>query len=118
MAVAVADGLVVPVLRDANRMTLVETATRRRELVDAARSGRLNAPEMTDATFTLSNLGPMGVDQFDAIVTPPQVAILATDGIRFLLIISKIATLFSPFRVFLPVSLFFFLAGRPVMLSG
>ena len=77
LAVALPGGLMAPVLRDANQMTLIETAKRRRELTQAARSGRLSAQQMSDATFTLSNLGPMGVDQFDAIVTPPQAAVLA-----------------------------------------
>lgn len=77
LAMVLPDGLVAPVLRDADRITLVETARRRQGLAAAARSGRLNAREMTGATFTLSNLGPMGVDQFDAIVTPPQAAVLA-----------------------------------------
>ena len=77
LAVALPGGLMAPVLRDAGRMTLIETSRRRRELTEGARSGRLSAQQMTDATFTLSNLGPMGVDQFDAIVTPPQAAVLA-----------------------------------------
>ncbi|HSQ03773.1 MAG TPA: dihydrolipoamide acetyltransferase family protein [Burkholderiales bacterium] len=77
IALALKEGLVAPVLRDADRITLQDTAKRRRELRDAARSGRLNAQQMMEATFTLSNLGPLGVDQFDAIVTPPQAAVLA-----------------------------------------
>jgi pyruvate dehydrogenase E2 component (dihydrolipoamide acetyltransferase) len=78
VAIAVEDGLIAPAILDCKQLTVSELATRLRDLVARTRAGRLRAPEMTDATFTLSNLGMFEVSQFTAIVTPPQVAILAT----------------------------------------
>jgi pyruvate dehydrogenase E2 component (dihydrolipoamide acetyltransferase) len=77
IAVAVEDGLVVPVLHDADRLSLAETVARRIELVDSARAGRLRPEDVSGGTFTISNLGMYGVDSFDAIVNAPQAAILA-----------------------------------------
>jgi pyruvate dehydrogenase E2 component (dihydrolipoamide acetyltransferase) len=77
VAVAVPDGLVVPVVHDADRLSLVETVARRVELVDAARAGNLRPDDVDGGTFTVSNLGMFGVDSFDAIVNAPQAAILA-----------------------------------------
>ena len=81
IAVAVDDGLVVPVIRDADRLSLAEIVARRVELVEAAREGRLRPDDLTGGTFTVSNLGMYGVDSFDAIVNAPQVAILAVGRI-------------------------------------
>jgi pyruvate dehydrogenase E2 component (dihydrolipoamide acetyltransferase) len=81
IAVAVDDGLVVPVIHDADRLTLAQTVARRLELVDAARSGRLRPDDVSGGTFTVSNLGMYGVDSFDAIVNAPQAAILAVGRI-------------------------------------
>ena len=82
VAVAVDDGLVVPVVHDADRLALSEVATRRRELVAAAREHRLRPDDVSGGTFTISNLGMFGVDAFQAIVNPPQAAILAVGRIR------------------------------------
>jgi len=81
IAVAVDDGLVVPVVHDADRLALADVVARRLELVEAARSGRLRPDDVTGGTFTLSNLGMYGVDSFDAIVNAPQAAILAVGRI-------------------------------------
>lgn len=81
IAVAVDDGLVVPVVHDADRLTLSEGTARRVELVDAARAGRLRPDDVAGGTFTISNLGMYGVDSFDAIVNAPQAAILAVGRI-------------------------------------
>ena len=81
IAVAVDDGLVVPVVHDADRLSLADTVARRIELVEAARGGRLRPTDVTGATFTISNLGMYGVDSFDAIVNAPQAAILAVGRI-------------------------------------
>jgi len=81
IAVAVDDGLVVPVIHDADRLSLAETAARRIELVDAARAGELRPDDVSGGTFTISNLGMYGVDSFDAIVNAPQAAILAAGRI-------------------------------------
>jgi pyruvate dehydrogenase E2 component (dihydrolipoamide acetyltransferase) len=81
IAVALEDGLVVPVVHDANDLDLQELAARRKELVEAARSGRLRPEDVSGGTFTISNLGMYGVDAFAAIVNPPQAAILAVGRI-------------------------------------
>jgi pyruvate dehydrogenase E2 component (dihydrolipoyllysine-residue acetyltransferase) len=81
IAVAVDDGLVVPVVRGADRQSLAQVTSRRIELVEAARAGRLRPDDVTGGTFTISNLGMYGVDSFDAIVNAPQAAILAVGRI-------------------------------------
>lgn len=78
LAVAVEDGLQVPVIRDANDLNMSEIAVRRAELVTAARENTLSLTDVSDGSFTISNLGMFGVDSFNAIVNPPQAAILAT----------------------------------------
>ena len=82
LAVAVEEGLIVPVIRSAQRKSVAELAGEREALVEAARQGRLTAPQVTGATFTISNLGPMRADQFVALVNPPEVAILAVGRAR------------------------------------
>ena len=82
MAVAVADGLLVPVFHDADKLSLSELADRRHHLVEAARAGQLTLPEMTGGTFSITNLGMFGVEEFKAIVNPPEAAILAIGAIR------------------------------------
>jgi pyruvate dehydrogenase E2 component (dihydrolipoamide acetyltransferase) len=81
IAVAVDDGLIVPVVHDADHLSLADTIARRIELVEAARAGSLRPEDVTGGTFTLSNLGMYGVDSFDAIVNAPQAAILAVGRI-------------------------------------
>src|SRR3954471_22015790 len=78
VAIAVDDGLIAPALLDCAARDVDDIARGLADLSARTRAGRLKAPEMTDATFTLSNLGMFEVSQFTAIVTPPQVAILAT----------------------------------------
>jgi len=77
IAVAVDDGLVVPVVHGANRLEVREVAERRRDLVARARDGSLRPEDVQGGTFTVSNLGMLGVDAFTAIVNGPQAAILA-----------------------------------------
>ncbi|HEY1628678.1 MAG TPA: dihydrolipoamide acetyltransferase family protein, partial [Tepidisphaeraceae bacterium] len=77
MAVALPEGLIVPVLKNINQMGLKEIRQRSAELVDRARAQRLKGDEMTGATFTVSNLGTYGVREFSAIINPPEVGILA-----------------------------------------
>jgi pyruvate dehydrogenase E2 component (dihydrolipoamide acetyltransferase) len=81
VAVATDDGLVVPVVHDAGRLTVREISERRVELVEAARTNRLRPDDVTGGTFTISNLGMYGVDSFQAIVNAPQAAILAVGRI-------------------------------------
>ena len=77
IAIALDDGLLVPVLRDADRKDLSELARERERLEQHARAGRLAEHELGGAVFTVSNLGTLGVDRFTAIVNPPEAAILA-----------------------------------------
>lgn len=81
LAVAVEEGLVVPVIHRANELSLAEIAQRRQELIERAQSRRLRPEDLQGGTFTLSNLGMYGVDAFNAIINPPQVAILAVGRI-------------------------------------
>jgi pyruvate dehydrogenase E2 component (dihydrolipoamide acetyltransferase) len=77
MAVATDRGLVVPVIRDADRRTIQEIAQARVDVVGRARGGKLRQEDLDGGTFTVSNLGMYGVEQFVAVLNPPQVAILA-----------------------------------------
>jgi pyruvate dehydrogenase E2 component (dihydrolipoamide acetyltransferase) len=77
MAVALEEGLVVPVIRNADRLSLTELAARSRELVDKAQKKKLLPVDYEGGTFTVSNLGMLAVDSFVAIINPPQCAILA-----------------------------------------
>ncbi len=81
VAVALEDGLIVPVIKGAQRLALGDIAERLEDLVARARSGQLAPADVAEGTFTLSNLGGYRVDHFTAIVNPPQVAILAVGRI-------------------------------------
>lgn len=82
VAVAVPDGLVTPVVRDADRRTVVEIAREVRELAARARAKKLKPEEMQDGTFSISNLGMFGIDAFSAVINPPEGAILAVGQAR------------------------------------
>lgn len=77
IAVAAPQGLVVPVVRNAERLTLAQIAAVRADLVGRARAGKLRAEDLEGGTFTISNLGMYGVEQFVAVLNPPQASILA-----------------------------------------
>jgi pyruvate dehydrogenase E2 component (dihydrolipoamide acetyltransferase) len=77
IAVAVPDGLIVPVLKHADKMGLQELRERTGGLVDRARAGKQKQDEVNGGTFTISSLGSFGIREFAAIINPPQVAILA-----------------------------------------
>lgn len=81
LAVAVEDGLLVPVIHHADELGLLEIASRRSELVQRAQGNALTLDDLSGGTFTISNLGMYGVDAFNAIVNPPQAAILAVSRI-------------------------------------
>lgn len=81
LAVAVEEGLLVPVIHQANTMGLAELAARRKEIVSRARAGKSTVEDLQGGTFTVSNLGMFGIDSFNAIVNPPQAAILAVGRI-------------------------------------
>jgi pyruvate dehydrogenase E2 component (dihydrolipoamide acetyltransferase) len=77
IAVAAPNGLIVPVIRDADRRTIAQIAAARADLVGRAREGKLKREDLEDGTFTISNLGMFGIDRFTAVLNPPQAAILA-----------------------------------------
>jgi pyruvate dehydrogenase E2 component (dihydrolipoamide acetyltransferase) len=80
LAVALPDGLVVPVIRDADRRSLDDLHAGAAELAERARNGTLPPDDMTGSTFTISNLGMFGVDEFSAIINPGESAILAVSS--------------------------------------
>jgi len=81
LAVAIDDGLVVPVIHRADTLGLAELAARREDLVSRAQAGKLRPADIQGGGFTISNLGMYGVDAFNAVVNPPQAAILAVGRI-------------------------------------
>ena len=82
LAVAVADGLLVPVIRDADTKDLAMLVREREHLEAGARAGKLSADALTGGVFSISNLGSLGVDRFTALVNPPEAAILAMGRVR------------------------------------
>jgi pyruvate dehydrogenase E2 component (dihydrolipoamide acetyltransferase) len=82
IAVAAPQGLVVPVVPGADRLTLAEIASTRGDLVSRAREGKLRSEDLEGGTFTISNLGMYDVDQFIAVLNPPQASILAVGATR------------------------------------
>jgi pyruvate dehydrogenase E2 component (dihydrolipoamide acetyltransferase) len=82
IAVAAPQGLVVPVIRGAERLTVQEIAQVRADLVGRARDNKLKLPDLEGGTFTISNLGMFGVETFTAVLNPPQVAILAVVAVK------------------------------------
>ena len=81
VAIAVNDGVVAGVIRNAHTASLAEIGRQRRDVAERARAGKLLPADIAGATFTLSNLGMFQVDAFSAIITPPQAAILAVGAI-------------------------------------
>jgi pyruvate/2-oxoglutarate dehydrogenase complex dihydrolipoamide acyltransferase (E2) component len=82
LAVALDEGLMVPVLKHADRLPLSDLAQESRRLAQAARAGRLTLPELEGGTFTVSTLGSFGIDFFTPVITPGQVAILGVGRLR------------------------------------
>jgi pyruvate dehydrogenase E2 component (dihydrolipoamide acetyltransferase) len=82
MAVAVDDGLITPVIRHADRKSLRELATESRALAERARDRKLTPEEYTGSTFSVSNLGMFAIDQFTAVINPPEAGILAVGSIE------------------------------------
>ena len=81
IAVALDEGLITPVLRDCDAKPLTRIAMEARDLAERARAGKLRVPEMSGATFSISNLGMFDVDEFSAIINPPEGAILAVGSV-------------------------------------
>ena len=82
LAVALEEGLLVPVLNRADQLSLSEISTETRRLAQAARAGQLTLPELEGGTFTVSTLGSYGIDFFTPVITPGQVAILGVGRLR------------------------------------
>ena len=81
LAVSLEQGLVVPVIRNAEEPTLAELNARAKELTEKARAGKLAPDEMTGSTFTISNMGMLDVENFTAIINPGESAILAVSSV-------------------------------------
>src|SRR4029078_9091149 len=77
IAVAAPQGLIVPVISAVERLWLVEVGTARGDIVDRARDNKLTTQDLEDGTFTISNLGMFGIEQFVAVINPPHAAIPA-----------------------------------------
>jgi pyruvate dehydrogenase E2 component (dihydrolipoamide acetyltransferase) len=77
MAVAIPDGLITPVIRDADRKSLREISAEARDLAKRARDRKLTPEEYTGSTFSVSNLGMLDIDEFTAIINPPEAGIIA-----------------------------------------
>jgi pyruvate dehydrogenase E2 component (dihydrolipoamide acetyltransferase) len=82
IAVAVPKGLIVPVIRSCERLSIAEIAAARADLVGRAREGKLTQQDLDGGTFTISNLGMFGIERFIAVLNPPQAAILAVGSIE------------------------------------
>jgi len=82
VAVAVPNGLIVPVVRAAEVKSIEQIAAESRELVTRTREGKLRQEDLEGGSFTISNLGMYGVEQFVAVLNPPQAAILAVGAVE------------------------------------
>jgi len=93
-AVGTEQGVLLPTVREADRKPLTEIAAETAELIDLARRGKLRATLQMGAGFTISNLGPVGIDSFAPIISPPQVAILGIGSIvpRAMVVAGEIVT--------------------------
>lgn len=89
LAVALDDGLITPVLRNCEAKSLAQIALESRDLVERARQRRLRAPELSGATFSVSNLGMYDVDEFSAIINPPEGAILAVGTVKVVPVVEE-----------------------------
>jgi pyruvate dehydrogenase E2 component (dihydrolipoamide acetyltransferase) len=82
VAVALDDGLITPIIHNCESLSLAEMATAAKQVVERARAGRLHPEDLDGGTFTVSNLGMFGIKHFEAIVNPPQAAILTAGVVR------------------------------------
>ncbi|MDI1451929.1 dihydrolipoamide acetyltransferase family protein, partial [Polyangium sp. 6x1] len=82
VAVAVSEGLVTPVVRDADKKSVTAIAAEIRDLAGRAKAKKLKPEEMANGTFSISNLGMYGIDEFSAVINPPEGAILAVGQVR------------------------------------
>jgi pyruvate dehydrogenase E2 component (dihydrolipoamide acetyltransferase) len=80
-AVAIAEGLITPIIKEAQNKSLIQISGEAKALAAKAKEGKLKPDEFQGGTFTVSNLGMLGIDRFSAIINPPQAAILAVGNI-------------------------------------
>jgi pyruvate dehydrogenase E2 component (dihydrolipoamide acetyltransferase) len=95
VAVAIPDGLVTPVVRDADRKGIGSIAAEIKDLADRAKKRGLKAPEITGSTFSVSNLGMFSIERFTAIINPPEAGILAVGAIRDVAVVDRTALPFG-----------------------
>jgi pyruvate dehydrogenase E2 component (dihydrolipoamide acetyltransferase) len=89
IAVALDEGLITPVLRDAHAKSITQIAAEARDLAERARARKLRVPELSGATFSISNLGMFDVTEFSAIINPPEGAILAVGTVRKIPVVTE-----------------------------
>jgi pyruvate dehydrogenase E2 component (dihydrolipoamide acetyltransferase) len=104
IAVALDDGLITPVLRDCQAKSLAQIAAEARDLSERARGRKLRVPELSGATFSISNLGMFGVADFSAIINPPEGAILAVGAVRRVPVVDAAGALAVGHRMMLTLS--------------
>jgi len=100
----VKEGLIVPVIKKADKKTIIEIANERAVLIDKAINLKLNIDDLEGGTFTISNLGMFGIDEFSAILNPPQSAILAVGQIKDRVLADKGEMIIRP-TVFLTLTI-------------
>jgi len=103
-AVAIAEGLITPVIQNAHSKSIFTMSQEARTLTSKAKEGQLKPEEYTGGTFTVSNLGMMGIDRFSAIINPPQAAILAVGGVIQKAVVTKEGALAPGERMSLTLS--------------
>lgn len=96
VAVSLDNGLIVPVIHGADQCSLTELSAKAAELVEKARAGKLSMEEFTGGNFTVSNLGSSGIDEFYAIINPPEAAILAISAIQEKVIVKNSEMVICP----------------------
>ena len=89
VAVAISEGLVTPVVRNADQKSVVAIAREVKDLAARARAKKLKPEEMTNGTFSISNLGMFGIDEFAAVINPPEGAILAVGQVRDVAVVAS-----------------------------
>jgi pyruvate dehydrogenase E2 component (dihydrolipoyllysine-residue acetyltransferase) len=104
IAVALDEGLITPVLRDCQAKSLTQIAVESRDLTERARGRKLRAPELSGATFSISNLGMYNVTEFSAIINPPEGAILAVGSVRRVPVVDEGGELTTGRRMVLTLS--------------
>ena len=104
IAIAVEDGLVTPVIKEAEKKKLVDLSTAVKDLAARAKNKKLTPDEFAGGTITVSNLGAYGIDQFSAIINPPQAAILSVGSIRTVPVVGEKNTIVAGQRMWIGLS--------------